>query len=43
LFCYQTQTDDTLYVLYEMELSAVPDMKLVLHVFRLPDEIGAKA
>jgi hypothetical protein len=43
LFCFQTQTDDALYVLYEMGLSAVPDVKLVLHVFRLPDEIDAKA
>jgi hypothetical protein len=43
MFCYQTQTDDVLHVLYEIELSAVSDVKLFLHVSHLLDEIGAIA
>jgi hypothetical protein len=40
-FCYQTQTDDVLHVPYEIELSAVSDVKLFLRVSHLLDEIGA--
>jgi hypothetical protein len=35
--------DDALYVVYVLELSALPDVKLLLHAFHLFDETGAKA